>query len=286
MISAGSFPIFGSRVISENNIIPALQSLVKNLDVDDILQRVKYIILKPNYVISNEWHSGTTTSPLLIEAIIQYIQGVTKNARISIGEGGFTHETRQAFENNGLPTLCEKYGVDLIDFNRGKSVSVHIDGAQALKGKINIAKEAVACDCIISLPALKTHTMAVTTLSMKNFMGTLSHKAIMHTRLHEKIVDLYSYYRPKAAFAVIDGFIGNAGSEVSSNPMNHGLFLASKDFVALDTIGSFVMGQDLAACKYLSIAQERGFGISDIDRIDVQGIDLRECVLQYKPGCG
>jgi len=279
------FPVLGTRVTAEQDIIPAVQSMVKRLDIDDILQHASYIILKPNYVISSEWHSGTTTSPLLVEAMIQYVQGVTGDARIAVGEGGFTYETRQAFENNGLPALCNKYGVDLIDFNHDDSVTVQIDGARALKGKIGIAKEAVACDCIISLLALKTHTMAVTTLSMKNFMGTLSHKSIMHTRLHEKIVDLYSYYRPKAPFAIIDGFIGNGGSEVSSNPMNHGLFLASKDFVALDTVGSFVMGQDLDACKYLGIAQEHGLGQAEMKSIDVHGIDPNECMLRYKPGC-
>ncbi|HME53566.1 MAG TPA: DUF362 domain-containing protein [Candidatus Lokiarchaeia archaeon] len=285
MTSAGPFPVFGSRVFAEQDIIPAVQALVKNLHVDEVLQHAAYVILKPNYVVSNEWHTGTTTSPLLIEAMILYIRGVAGNARIAVGEGGFTYETRQAFENNGLPGLCEKYGVDLIDFNHDEPVTFRIDDARALKGKIAIAKEAVACDCIISLPALKTHTMAVTTLSMKNFMGTLSHKSIMHSQLHEKIVDLYSYYRSKAPFAIIDGFIGNAGSEVSSNPMNHGIFLASKDFVALDTIGSYVMDQDLAKCKYLGIAQQRGFGISDMDRIAVEGIDPQQCVIRYKPGC-
>ena len=285
MINTGSIPVFGSRVFDEADIIPVVRSMVKNLGVDDILQHATYIILKPNYVISNEWHTGTTTSPLLVEAMIQYIQDVNGHARVVVGEGGFTHETMQAFENNGLPALCEKYGVDLIDFNRDTPVQVKIAGAGALKGKIDVAKEAMACDCIISLPALKTHTMAVTTLSMKNFMGTLSHKSIMHSRLHEKIVDLYSYYRFKAPFAIIDGFIGNAGSEVSSNPMNHGIYLASRDFVALDTIGSFVMGQDLTTCKYLGIACERGFGQANLDKIDVEDIDIHECILHYKPGC-
>ena len=95
-----SLPVFGKRVEIEEDIIPAVKSLVKNLGIDGSLQDATYIILKPNYVISEGWHNGPTTSPLVIEAMIQYIQDLNDTAKIAVGEGGFTHETRQAFENN------------------------------------------------------------------------------------------------------------------------------------------------------------------------------------------
>nr|MDO8108723.1 DUF362 domain-containing protein [Candidatus Sigynarchaeota archaeon] len=284
MNSPPPFTVFGDHVSDMKDVPEAMHSLIKRLDIDGILQHVKDIILKPNYVIAEDWHQGNTTSPLVIESVIQYVKAASPRARVTIGEGGFTNETNRSFEINGLPELCKKYGVGLIDFNSDDKVTIQIPGAKALKGNVDIARHAFECDCIISLPALKTHTMAVTTLSMKNFMGTLSYKSIMHSRLHEKIVDLYSYFRAKSPFSIIDGTVGSEGSEIAGNPMNHGLLLASRDFVALDTVGSYLMGQDLAACKYLTIAEARGFGIATMKKITVQGLDVEKNVKHYTPG--
>ncbi len=276
--------VFAARIMREAAIQEALFSIVKMLGVDDVLKRARHVVLKPNFVVAEDWHNGTVTSTPVIMAAAAYLRSVSPDARITVGEGGFTTQTVEAFERNGIPQSCKPLGIDVVDFNGDERVPVEIPGAKALKGTIYLSRVAVECDCIISLPALKTHSMAVTTLSMKNFMGTMSNKSIMHSRLHEKINDLYSYFRPKAPFAIVDGFVGNEGYECAANPMHHGILLAGTDFVALDTIGSYLMGQDLASCRYLSVGAARGFGESDMDRIDVHGIDATAHVRRYKRG--
>ncbi|MEX2683353.1 MAG: DUF362 domain-containing protein [Candidatus Sigynarchaeota archaeon] len=276
--------VYAARVPSESAIHDGFLSIVKSLHVDGTLKAARHVVLKPNFVVAEDWHNGTVTSTPVILAAASYIRAVNPAARITVGEGGFTTQTTEAFERNGIFQACKPLGIDVVDFNADERVAVEIPGAKALKGTIYLSRVAVECDCIISLPALKTHSMAVTTLSMKNFMGTMSNKSIMHSRLHEKINDLYSYFRPKAPFAVVDGFIGNEGYECAANPMHHGLLLASTDFVALDTVCSYLMGQDLASCKYLAIGTARGHGESDLTRIHVDGIDIAAHVKKYKKG--
>ncbi|NMC04886.1 MAG: DUF362 domain-containing protein [Candidatus Lokiarchaeota archaeon] len=273
--------VFATKVSVEDDIHDAIFSIARQTGRDETLRRARHVVLKPNFVVSEDWHNGTVTSTPVILAVAAYVRAVNPAARITIGDGGFTSQTTDAFERNGLYAVCKPLGIDVIDFNADERVPVEIPDARALKGTIHVARVAVECDCIISLPALKTHSMAVTTLSMKNFMGTMSNKSIMHAKLHVKIADLYSFFRSKAPFAIVDGFIGNEGYECAANPMHHGVLLASTDLVALDAVGSFLMGQDLAACKYLAEGEQRGLGIADMARIEVHGIDPGACVKQY-----
>ncbi|MBN2149943.1 MAG: DUF362 domain-containing protein [Candidatus Lokiarchaeota archaeon] len=278
--------VFATCVTREEAIEDAVHSIVKMLGVEDALKRARHVVLKPNFVVAEDWHNGTVTSTPVIMAAAAYIRGVAPGARITVGEGGFTSQTAEAFERNGVFRAFKPLGIDVVDFNADERIPVEIPGARALKATVYLSRVAVECDCIVSLPALKTHSLAVTTLSMKNFMGTMSNKSIMHSRLHEKINDLYSYFRPKAPFAVVDGFVGNEGYECAANPVNHGIILASTDLVALDTVGSYLMGQNLSACKYLAVGAARGFGESDMARIGVHGIDVAARVKRYKRGRG
>jgi uncharacterized protein (DUF362 family) len=276
--------VFASLVAREEAIHDAVFSIVKLLNVDGTLKRARKVVLKPNFVVAEDWHHGTVTSTPVIMAAAAYVRAVNPAARITVGEGGFTTQTEDAFERNGIPRVCKPLGIDVVDFNADDRVPIEIPGAKALKGTIYLSRVAVECDCIISLPALKTHSLAVTTLSMKNFMGTMSNKSIMHSKLHEKINDLYSYFKPKAPFTIVDGFVGNEGYECAANPMNHGVLLAGTDFVALDTVGSYLMGQDLSSCKYLTAGEQRGFGCADMAQIEVLGIDAAVHVKKYKSG--
>jgi uncharacterized protein (DUF362 family) len=276
--------VFAARATQEADIRDAVFSVSRMMDAEFALKRARHIVLKPNFVVAEDWRNGTVTSTPVIMATAAYVRAVNPAARITVGEGGFTTQTAEAFDMNGIMQACKPLGIDVVDFNADERVPVEIPGARALKGTIYLSRVAVECDCIISLPALKTHSMAVTTLSMKNFMGTMSNKSIMHSNLHEKIADLYSYYGSKAPYAIIDGFVGNEGYECSANPMHHGIILASTDFVALDTVGSYMMGQDLATCKYLAAGAQRGFGEADMAKIVVHGTDPAACVKRYKLG--
>ncbi len=258
-------------------------SLMSKLGASNEITRAKYIIVKPNYVVADHWTTGNTTCPAVLDAIVCFIKSANPDARVAIGEGGFTHLTQEAFRVNGLPDICKRHDIDLIDFNADEHELVTIEGARSLKS-VEIAREALRCDLVISVPSLKTHSMATTTLSMKNFMGTLGHKSIMHSRLHDKIVDLFSFFKPKAPFALVDGFIGSDGYECGGSPVRHEVLLASRDFVALDTIGSYLMGQDLTKCAYLRKASGRGLGTDEMGKIKVDGIELDKHVKKYKEG--
>ena len=70
--------------------------------------------------------------------------------------------------------LAEGRGVKLVNINGDERVLVQLPQGEILK-EIGIAKTVKSDDTFfVNVPKYKTHNLAVTTLSMKNLMGTIT----------------------------------------------------------------------------------------------------------------
>jgi len=232
-------------------------------------------LLKPNYIVDKSPMSGLTTRPESLDGIITYLfQKVGKTpAQVLIGEGGEPSSTESAFTTCGARGLAEKHGVRLVNLNEDEKERVTLNGSLSLK-EVNVARTARSVDCVISVPTLKTHHMAVTTLAMKNCMGCILPKGIMHSSLHKKIADLAGLINPR--LSVIDGIVGAEGNEVSGDPVLMDLIIAGADYVAVDTVGSAVMGYSAKECEYLQYGAEKGLGICNLSEIDILGVSIED----------
>lgn len=59
--------------------------------------------------------------------------------------------------------------------------------------------------------------------------------------------------------------------------------LASRDPLAADTLATKIMGFDPKRVLYLSSMNEAGMGQGDLDKINVIGTPLDQCLYKYKP---
>ena len=117
---------------------------------------------------------------------------------------------------------------------------------------------------------------------MKNLMGLILPKSIMHDRINEKIVDLASLFKDKVKLNVVDGLVGAEEDEVHGSPVRMDLIIAGEDMVAVDSVATAVMGIDPGKVKYLRLAEERGLGISNLDDIEVVGEDIERVKRKFK----
>jgi uncharacterized protein (DUF362 family) len=239
------------------------------------LSRFASFLLKPNYVVDRPPRGGLTTRPESLDGIITYLfQKVGKtSSQVMIGEGGDPSSTESAFTTCGARDLAEKHHVRLVNLNEDEKEKVTLKSPLSLR-EVNMARTARSVECLISVPTLKTHSMAVTTLAMKNCMGCILPKGIMHSSLHEKIADLVGLINPK--LSVIDGIIGAEGTEISGDPVPMGVIIAGTDYVAVDTVGSAVMGYSTNECKYLQYGAEKGLGTCDLSEIDIVGASIED----------
>lgn len=233
------------------------------------------VLIKPNWIIAEHYSHGNTTSTDVVDAIIHYLLNECRlnPKNLIVGDGGYPGSTDDTIRINNVLHLQEKYGIIVKNLNNDRMIEKTKLNPLALKN-FKMAKTFDEVDVIISVPALKVHSSAITTLSMKNLMGLLLPKGIMHSGLHKKIADLCAFCRSKMRFSLIAGIIGSDGYEEGGKPVPMGLILVSEDPVALDTVGSAVIGYGPDEALYLKYGSELKLGNCDLKNIEIIGPNI------------
>ncbi len=230
------------------------------------------ILINPNWVTSDHFNTGNVTSTDTLEGIVMYLINESKidPDKIILADGGSFGTNKKFFKLNDIFRL-EEYGIRIMNLNDDEVINnIEIPKPLSLK-TINIVKTAMDASCIISVPSLKTHNLASTTLSMKNMMGTIMPKSIMHSNIHKKIADLVSVLRSKMKFQIIDGIIGSDGWELGGKPIQMDLIIAGEDPVAVDRVGSVIIGYGMDKAKYLKFGEQKQLGTANLDNIEIIG---------------
>jgi uncharacterized protein (DUF362 family) len=84
--------------------------------------------------------------------------------------------------------------------------------------------------------------------------------------------------------SIIDGLQAVQGNgPVHGDELDLGVAVASIDFLACDTVASWLMGIDVYQIGYLAYCQQAALGQADIFEIDVVGDNLEDCMMPAKP---
>lgn len=264
-------------VINTDKPLEGAKRALASMHASQYFQKDERILIKPNYVTNDLPRTGVTTDPRVVLGVVEYLRDSGFDD-IIVAEGGSTDfDTMETFEKVGLVDVVRD--VRLIDLNRGERVEVTILNATKLR-KVNVAKTFLECDAIVSVAKLKVHRLAVVTLNMKNMMGGILPKSIMHEDIHEKIVDLNRRFMPR--LGVIDGIIGCQTHETGCDPVRSNVIVAGSDIVATDVVGAFLMGIDSHDVKHLELAALAGMGTNDLNQIEITGDDHKKLQKRYR----
>ena len=247
-------------------------------DLDAVLSARKPILIKPNYINAQHPSTGITTDGRVIEGIVKFLKMHGKE-NIIIGEGSGFSDTFKAFKVAGVDKIGERWRVKLIDLNRDNFVEVYPPNPLSLR-KVKVAETALK-SVIVSVPKLKVHRLATVTLGLKNMMGALARKGVMHDgHLSENIADLASVLKP--SLTVIDGIIAGEVHETSGSPVKMDLVIAGTDPVAVDAVGAAVMGIPPHRVKHLVLAEKKGLGTCNLDKIEVIGEKIEDVKRKFR----
>lgn len=268
-------------IVHSSDPIAGSKKALDMVHADKILDRYDRILVKPNYVNASLPSTGVTTDPHVVRGVVEYlIEHGWSTSEFAVGEGGMvSYNTLDTFKKVGLTEQLQGLGVKLIDLNAEPHMEVDVPGGRSLK-KVTVAKSFTDYDCIFSVPKLKVHCWSLSTLSMKNMMGGILPKGIMHDDLAQKIVDLNRAFGPK--LTLIDGIIGCQGHELACDPINSEVLIAGEDFVATDAVGSFLMGLCPEEIPYLQLAKKAGLGENDMEKIEYAGEQIGRIRKKYR----
>jgi uncharacterized protein (DUF362 family)/Pyruvate/2-oxoacid:ferredoxin oxidoreductase delta subunit len=240
------------------------------------------VLIKTNLLMRKSPEDAVTTHPMIVEALVRYLQELGCKVVIGDSPGGpFTEWNLKAvYKAAGMFEVAERTGCEL-NFNT-EVLEISNPDAKRLKS-MQIIKIAREVDFVVSAAKLKTHGMMTYTGAVKNLFGVIPGlvKADYHLRLNsvdnfaDHLVDICEAVKP--VFSIIDGIDGMEGDGPSAGEKRHvGLILASESPYALDTVASSIIGIEPMIVPTVRAAKERNLFSGNLDDVQINGVQLGE----------
>ncbi len=254
------------------------------------------VYLKPNAVDAKPY---AYTRPEVLDAVIRYWKEQGARNVYVFENSTVCNYTRLVFECTGYRDLCRRSGAVPVYLDEEETVEAVFAGKESVEESPGgydrtrfrlsktVAEKLVARkdeNLYINLPKLKTHSMGVVTLGIKNQWAFPRHADRGHDHnynLHSKLVDVLSIVRPD--FTLIDGVEGSiyghynalALADLCVKPFR--VMIGSPNVVAADIVGARVFGYGVKDVPHLDIAVKRGLGdgVRRLADIEIRG-DLRD----------
>jgi uncharacterized protein (DUF362 family) len=291
-------------------------------------------VLKPNVTSGENFgdpDSGVTTHPAFVQGMIEYLQAHgARTPPIPMGPDARTHSDARTppilmgsgarrkgsyiledprnhddneprhWRGTGYPEVAEATGAALRTPTTYTCVKKAVPHPLAFS-TLNVSRLAVSPDtALINVPKLKTHNLGITTLCMKNLMGTVNvfdrhfcgqawrempdevrgnprpRREWLSRALHEqwqeglarRLADTAQVVR--ARLNVVEGVVGREGTgfhQGRNYPL--GLAVAGINPVAVDSVASYLIGFDPQELIYLRVAAGAGLGANDLSALRV-----------------
>jgi uncharacterized protein (DUF362 family)/Pyruvate/2-oxoacid:ferredoxin oxidoreductase delta subunit len=212
------------------------------------IERGMRVLVKPNFLAPAAPERAMTTHPLVLRAAVEY--AIARGGRVTVadspGRGSFEallHKGGYAQALAGLDVLVKPF-----------RDTVRVDVGEPF-GRIELAREAVEADLVVNLPKLKTHTMMLLTLGVKNLFGCVVGLAKPEWHMRSGIdrglfarllVQIHRTVNP--AVTLVDGILAMEGEGPgrSGTPRHLGLLVA----------GASAFAVDAAICRLLGVPPE------------------------------
>ena len=258
----------------------------------------KQVVIKINCVVDS--NPLIATHPDAVRAILDFLKPIYDRT-IIIGESTASPKgTYVTFEQYGYVPLEKEYNVKLVELNSEPTTYYWILDQNMFPQQIRIINTFLdPNNYVISVTRLKTHNVAVATLTLKNVvMGSplkipklkINDKSKMHANRGQnqspKMLNVNLFlmaHRVHPDFGILDGLVGVEGDgPTRGDPVDHKVVLAGPDYLSVDRIGAELMGIPWEDIGYLSFCGDAGLGQSDLSKIKILGSDYRDYIIKYK----
>jgi len=264
-----SVSIVKCRDYDEGKVLSALRQSIDLIGgIQTFVKEGSQVLLKPNLLFGKSPEKAVTTHPSILKGIIQIVReagGVP-----SVGDSPSVGSLTWTAERAGIKAVADAMKCPLVEFNR--PVLAPGGGGKTFK-QLEVDRAVLEADVIINLPKLKTHSLTVLTLGVKNLFGCIPgpKKPLWHLKAGKDqetfariLVDIYEVIRPR--LTLLDGIIGMEGNGPNSGrPIPIGLILASGDSLSLDQIVCDLLGISREFLLTNRVAFEQGMGRDPIE---------------------
>lgn len=276
---------YGTKEYYDRPDIQAIHKLVydnlNQLDAKnhftDKLASYQKILIKPN-LVSVYHNSGLentdypeSTDPRVFDAILSFIEKYNKNIVI-VESSGKPMPTKTSFKVAGYDRIARRHRTGLVALETCPVVRYLLPKAEVMKEVYipELFQEVVDKTAYyISVPKLKTNLYTQVTLGFKNAMGTIPYALRERNHnyyINKKLADLLYLFEPN--LIIIDGLIGGEGNTPAPvDPVDSHVLISGTNSVAVDSVGTRIMGLDPDQVPLMQEAKRRGFDAEESEVI-------------------
>jgi uncharacterized protein (DUF362 family) len=129
---------------------------------------------------------------------------------------------------------------------------------------------------LINVPIAKHHQLARLTLAMKNMMGVILYREMMHVNLGQRLADLNS--RVRSNLIIVDAVRmlmnhGPSGGNLA-DVRKADTLIASPDIVAADSYAATLFGLRPDDLSFIKKGAAMGLGVKNLDQLKIEEINL------------
>ena len=233
------------------------------------------MIIKPNVCVdfrTYEW--AATTNPWVVGELVRmsYEAGASK---VRVMDQTWKRGMTEAYLMSGITEQVEMAGGEMVWMPLEKFIPTELPLGRDLK-TLDIYEDILNADVWINVPIAKHHMNAKLTLAMKNLMGLIADRPIIHENFGQRIADMASAFKPTLnvmdAVRVMmkNGPMGFALSDVKKMDT----VIVSQDMVAIDSYTTRLFDMKPEDLDYVVCAAEMGLGRSDVENLRIEEFNI------------
>ena len=234
------------------------------------------VVVKPNIAWTQPPEMAANTNPELVAAIVR--DCLAAGAAEVVVFDHCCDNGPDCYRVSGIAAAAKAAGANVLSAtSRSSYRKISANGAKSLK-EAEVFSAVLDCDTFINVPILKHHGGAKMSGAMKNLMGMVWDRRIMHrSGLVNTIPDLLCYRKPD--LNVIDAYRmimdhGPRGGNLRDVALGK-FMLLSTDPVAIDAAAVKLLRFNEADVRYLKAAADRKFGEKDLTKLKIERIEIK-----------
>lgn len=245
--------------------------------LDKFIKSGDSVLLKPNFVQYSPVSCPALTHPAVIAETARLV--IDFGARPFIADSPGWGTVQQCIDALGLREYLK--GMDVDVFEMKKYVKRRL-----CHTTVRISKDALDADAVINLCKFKAHQQMVISGPTKNMFGTVigKQKAFLHFKkgrseesFSKLMIEIFKQTKP--VVNIVDAIVAMQGNgPASGTARDLGWLAASKDPIAAEVVCCELIGLDPEKVPILNTARKINFGTAELDKIEVLGDSMRDCM--------
>jgi uncharacterized protein (DUF362 family) len=227
------------------------------------------VVVKPNIGWDRVPEMAACTNPEVVASLVAMC--LDAGAREVVVMDNTTNQAKRCYVRSGIQEAAKQAGAKVLFTDEHRLKKVPLKG-EWLK-EWDVFQDFLEADKIINVPIAKVHSLCRLSMAMKNWLGAIGGaRNQLHQKLDEAIVDLQAFFKP--TLTVLDAYRilvrnGPQGGRPSDTELLKTV-VAGRDAVAVDAMGASFFGVKPQELLYLRLAQERGLGNFELEKLRVE----------------